>query len=59
MCNTYLANKAYGYFGSSTIAYGPSTTNDQADLMCQSFLKQVLAGASLGRAALQARLDYI
>ena len=27
--------------------------------MCQSFLKQVLAGASLGRAALQARLDYI
>ena len=25
ICNTYLAGKAYGFFASSTIAYGPST----------------------------------
>lgn len=59
MCNTYLADKAYAYFGSSTIAYGPDATNDQADLMCQYFLQGVLAGASAGRACLQARLQYV
>ena len=32
ICNTYLGNKAYGFFGSTTIAYGPDDHNDQADL---------------------------
>ncbi len=59
MCNTYLQGKAYAYFGSSTIAYGPSTNNDWADLICQVFLLQILGGASAGRACLQARLDYV
>ena len=59
MCNTYLGAKAYAYFGSSTIAYGPAAANDQADLMCQYFLLQILGGASAGRACLQARLDYV
>ncbi len=59
MCNTYLAYKAYTYFGSSTIAYGPDTTNDQADLMCQYFLQEILGGASAGRACLQTRLQYV
>jgi hypothetical protein len=58
ICNTYLAGKAYGYFGSSTIAYGPADSNGAADLLCQNFLRLVLAGASLGRAALQARQDF-
>jgi len=58
ICNTYLGGKAYGYFGSSTIAYGPADSNGAADLLCQNFLRLVLAGASLGRAALQARQDF-
>ncbi len=59
ICNTYLAGKAYAYFGSSNIAYGPATSNDQADLICQYFLRETLAGASVGRACLQARLQYV
>jgi len=55
ICNTYLGSGAYGMFGSSTIAYGPSSGNGSADLICQYFLELVLEGASLGRAALEAR----
>jgi len=58
ICSTYLASKAYGYFGSSTIAYGPSDGNGAADLLCQYFLRRVKAGASLGRAALEARQEF-
>jgi len=50
----YLSGGAYGVFGSSTIAYGPFSSNDSADLICQSFLTSVLHGASLGRATLEA-----
>lgn len=59
ICNTYLAEGAYGFFGSSTIAYGPAEGNDAADLICQYFLQRVLAGASLGRAALEARQTFV
>lgn len=58
MCNTYLAGRSYGYLGSSTIAYGPAEGNGSADLLCQYFLRRVLAGASLGRAALEARQEF-
>lgn len=58
ICNTYLANKAYGYFGASTIAYGPADSNGAADLICRYFLQQILRGASLGRAALEARQEF-
>jgi hypothetical protein len=58
MCNTYLGEKTYGYLGSSTIAYGPADGNGSADLLCQYFLRRVLAGASLGRAALEARQEF-
>lgn len=59
MSNTYLDKKAYGFFGSTTTAYGPFSGNDQADLICQYFLQRVLAGASLGRAALEARQRFV
>lgn len=59
ICSTYLDEKAYAFFGSSTIAYGPSSGNGQADLICQHFLQHVRAGASLGRACLLARLDFV
>jgi hypothetical protein len=59
ICNAYLANGAYGFFGSTTVAYGGAATNDFADWICQSFMKHVLAGTSLGEAALLARQDYV
>jgi hypothetical protein len=59
MANVYLANGAYGFFGSSTTAYGPAEGNGAADLICQYFLRHVLAGASLGRAALEARQEFV
>ena len=58
ICNAYLQSGAYGFWGSSTIAYGPAASNDQADLMCQYFLDELLKGASIGRAALVARQRY-
>ena len=57
--NAYLAAKAYGFFGSTTIAYGPPDDNGAADLICQFFLLRVMAGASLGRAALEARQEFV
>ena len=58
ICQRYLEQGAYGYFGSSTIAYGPPSGNGAADLLCQYFLRRVIAGSSLGRAALEARLEF-
>jgi len=58
IANTYMANRAYGFFGSTTIAYGPANGNGSADLLCQYFLQRVLNGASLGRAALEARQQF-
>lgn len=57
--NTYLEGKAYGFLASTTIAYGPSDGNGQADYICQYFLQNILHGASLGRAALQARQKFV
>jgi hypothetical protein len=59
ICNTYLNDGAYGFFGSSTIAYGPSEGNGQADFLCQYFIEAILNGASLGRAALEARHRFV
>jgi hypothetical protein len=58
ICSTYLRDGAYGYFGSATIAYGPSEGNGQADLICQYFIDEVLDGASLGAATLGARQRF-
>jgi hypothetical protein len=58
ICNTYLGNAAYGFFGSTTIAYGPPSGNGSADLIAQFFLQRMLAGSSLGRAALEARQSF-
>lgn len=55
---TYLEQGALAVFGSTTIAYGPSDGNGSADLIAQFFLQKVLAGASLGRAALEARQQF-
>ncbi|MCK1511361.1 hypothetical protein IVB22_01990 [Bradyrhizobium sp. 190] len=59
ICQRYLIQGAYGYFGSSTIAYGPADGNGAADLITQYFLAAVLGGASIGRAALMARQQFV
>ncbi len=59
ICNRYLAQGAYAFFGSSTIAYGPSEGNGAADWVCQFYIERVLNGASTGRAALEARIGFI
>lgn len=59
ICQRYLVQGAYGYFGSSTIAYGPPDGNGAADLIAQYFLLSVLDGASIGRAALTARQHFV
>ena len=60
ICNTYLANGAVAFLGSSTIAYGPSSGNDQADLLTQYFMGNMIwNGASSGRALLDSRHKYI
>ena len=55
----YLRSGAYGVFASTTIAYGPANSNDQADVICRQFVASVAAGASIGRAGLEAYQGYI
>lgn len=59
IANQYMVDGAYGFFGSTTIAYGPSDSNAYADILCRDFFSILLTGASLGRAVLQARQNYI
>lgn len=59
ICQSYLRQGAYGYLGSTTIAYGPADRNGAADLICQFFLKNIRDGASVGRAALMARQQFV
>jgi hypothetical protein len=56
---SYLGAGGIGFVGSTTIAYGPAKGNGAADLLTQYFLIEILAGASLGRAFLQARQKFI
>ena len=56
---TMLREGASGVFGSSNVSYGPVAANEYADVICQLFLSEVLAGASLGRAALTARQRFV
>jgi hypothetical protein len=59
ICQSYMIQGTYGYFGSSTIAYGPAKGNGAADFITQYFLLAILDGASLGRAALVARQRFV
>ena len=59
IANAYLKAGLYGLIAGTTVAYGPADTNDNADILCQLFLEQLLSGASLGRAFLEARLGYM
>jgi hypothetical protein len=56
---TYLRQGAIGFMGSTTVAYGPATRNNYADLICRFFLESARTGASLGRAMLEARQRFV
>lgn len=59
ICNNYLLNGALAFVGSTNIAYGPASGNGLADLVTQYFLQKAKNGASIGRAFLEARLDFL
>lgn len=59
ICLTYLEKGACAVMGSTNIAYGPASSNGQADYMVQYFLQEILKGASTGRAMLQARQAFV
>jgi len=59
IASNYLFNNAVTFMGSSTIAYGPASGQGLADLICQYFLINVRAGASTGRALLEARQRFL
>jgi Peptidase family C25 len=58
ICTTYLHEGAIAFLGSTNVAYGPASGNGQADFLTQYFLEDMLAGASSGRALLQARQRF-
>jgi hypothetical protein len=59
IANSYFKNKAIAMAGSSNIAYGPADSQGLADLIAQYFIKNVIAGASTGRAMLEARQKFL
>ncbi len=59
ICNRLLGEGAYGFVGSTNIAYGPAEGNGAADYLCQFFFDAVLDGASTGRALLEARHRFV
>lgn len=61
ICNSYLLNGAIGYLGSSCSAFGAVNGEKfmyNADLIAKYFLRNLLNGASLGRAFLETRQEY-
>ncbi len=59
IASIYFLNSAIAFVGSSTIAYGPANSNGLADLITQYYIKNILAGASSGRAMLEARQNFL
>lgn len=57
--SVYLKQGAHGFFGSSTIAWVGVQTMMCADWMVTAFLKGATSGASLGRASLEAKQDFL
>ena len=57
--SVYLRQGAYGFLGSTCTAWVGPDTMMCADWIVASFLKSVLAGASLGRATLESKQDFV
>ena len=54
----FLSQRAFGFAGSTTTAWVGVSTMQCADWVVTGFLKSVLAGASTGRALLEAKQDF-
>lgn len=59
LANAYLTAGASALFGSTNVAFGAVNEMGAADLLMQYFLLYVLDGASVGRACLQARQQFV
>lgn len=55
----YLRSGGYAGIGSSTTSYGPADGMGLADLVCRYAVEGIMAGASSGRALLDARQRFI
>lgn len=55
----YLRSGGYAGVGASTTAYGPADGMGLADLVCRYAVEGIMAGASSGRALLDARQRFI
>jgi hypothetical protein len=59
LASTYLRGEAPGFVGSTMIAWVGDKTMVCADWIAAGYLKSVLGGASIGRAFLEAKQDYV
>ncbi len=59
IANQVMLGGSCGFFGSSNVAWGPPNGQGQADIITQEFMKSVLAGKTVGQAALDARQVFI
>jgi hypothetical protein len=57
--NVYLRQGAFGFLGSTCTAWVGLDAMLCADWIVAAFLKSVMSGASLGRAALEAKQDFV
>jgi hypothetical protein len=57
--SVFLRQGAYGFLGSTCTAWVGPDTMMCADWIVATFLKSVLAGASIGRATLEAKQDFV
>ena len=59
LASSYLRGGAWGFVGSTMIAWVGGPTMMCADWVVAAYLNGVLGGASLGRAMLEAKQDYV
>jgi hypothetical protein len=59
LASTYLRKGALGFVGSTRIAWVGESAISYADWLVTVYLKSILGGASIGRAFLEAKQDYL
>jgi hypothetical protein len=57
--SVYLRQGAYGFVGSTTVAWVGLKTMECADWIVASFMRYVMGGASTGRALLDAKQEFV
>jgi len=59
LASTYLRSGAFGFVGSTMLAWLGDTELSYADWIVAAYLKSILGGASIGRAFLESKQDYV